>query len=236
MRATKDRLFGCYLDSLAGKGAATDNTTTNGDFLLLLLLASYSSNDSNKHVIFLRHLGLFSSHAYSILKATEYKGKRFLKLRNPWGKSEWTGRWSDGSKEWSKEWLGALDALDHQFGDDGAFIMEYEDFLQTWYAVERTQLFDDSWVMSSHWLNVTGRTYPAAWQYGDVSCKCRFNFFLNILFVHWETFTHQSRFLSSTTPHPSSSSPKLMIDTGTNFLGILSGLLILLFTKKEKRR
>lgn len=142
MRATKDRLFGCYLDSLAGKGAATDNTTTNG---------------------------LFSSHAYSILKATEYNGKRFLKLRNPWGKSEWTGRWSDGSKEWTKQWLGALDALDHQFGDDGAFIMEYEDFLRTWYAVERTQLFDDSWVMSSHWLNVTARAFPAAWQYGDVS-------------------------------------------------------------------
>ncbi|GJJ11681.1 hypothetical protein Clacol_005917 [Clathrus columnatus] len=142
MRATQDRLFGCYLDSLAGKGAATDSTTTNG---------------------------LFSSHAYSILKATEYKGKRFLKLRNPWGKSEWTGRWSDGSKEWTKEWLGALDALDHQFGDDGAFIMEYEDFLKTWYAVERTQLFDNSWIVSSHWLNVNARRLPSAWQYGDVS-------------------------------------------------------------------
>ncbi|KAF8521601.1 cysteine proteinase [Hysterangium stoloniferum] len=142
MRATKDRLFGCYLDSLAGKGAATDNTTTEG---------------------------LVSSHAYSILAALEYNGKRFLKIRNPWGQGEWNGRWSDGSKEWTKEWLPALDRLDHQFGDDGCFIMEYSDFLKTWYAVERTQLFDDSWIQSSHWLNITSRSFPCAWQYGDVS-------------------------------------------------------------------
>lgn len=47
-------------------------------------------------------------------------------LRNPWGKIEWTGRWSDGSKEWTKEWVGALDELGHSFGEDGQFIMECE--------------------------------------------------------------------------------------------------------------
>ncbi|KAF8499476.1 cysteine proteinase [Hysterangium stoloniferum] len=130
MRATKDRLFGCYIDSPAG---------------------------------------LFSSHAYSILLALEYNGKRFLKIRNPWGKSEWTGRWSDGSKEWTKEWRPALEHLDHEFGDDGCFVMEYSDFLKTWSTVERTHLFDDNWIQSSHWLNVTSRTFPCAWQYGDVS-------------------------------------------------------------------
>ena len=31
MRTANDRLFGCYLDSLAGKGFATDDTTTNGE-------------------------------------------------------------------------------------------------------------------------------------------------------------------------------------------------------------
>ncbi|KAF8512331.1 hypothetical protein JB92DRAFT_2928993 [Gautieria morchelliformis] len=141
-RAAKDRLFGCYLTSLAGKGIATSDTTING---------------------------LISSHAYSILNTVEYNGKRFLRLRNPWGKGEWDGRWSDGSKEWTKEWLGALDLLEHEFGDDGAFVMQYEDFLDTWYAVERTQLFDSTWIQSSHWLNVESRTFPCAWQFGDVS-------------------------------------------------------------------
>ena len=53
-------------------------------------------------------------------------GKRFLKIRNPWGDTEWIGRWSDGSKEWTKEWLDALPELGHKFGDDGEFLMECE--------------------------------------------------------------------------------------------------------------
>ncbi len=38
--------------------------------------------------------------------------------------SEWTGRWSDGSKEWTQEWLHFLPELGHEFGDDGQFVME----------------------------------------------------------------------------------------------------------------
>ncbi|TDL19165.1 cysteine proteinase [Rickenella mellea] len=110
-----------------------------------------------------------NDHAYTVLKAVEFKGKRFLKIRNPWGKSEWNGRWSDGSKEWTREWLEALGPLEHTFGDDGVFIMEYTDFLEYWDVIERTQLFDPSWIQSSHWLNVTSRPLPSAWQYGDVS-------------------------------------------------------------------
>lgn len=103
------------------------------------------------------------------MKAVEFRGKRFLKLRNPWGRSEWTGRWADGSKEWTTEWLEALTPLQHRFGDDGVFIMEYTDFLNIWTGIERTQLFDHSWIQSSHWLNVDSRPLPCAWQFGDVS-------------------------------------------------------------------
>ena len=168
LRAAKDRLFGCYLDSLAGEGAATDSTTTNG-----LILQHYYILSTLLRL----QTGLISSHSYSILAAVEYKGKRFLKIRNPWGAGEWNGRWSDGSKEWTKEWLGALDRLDHQFGNDGSFIMQYEDFLDTWYAVERTQLFDSTWIQSSHWLDVPPRPYPCTWQFGDVSCRHQFIWF-----------------------------------------------------------
>jgi hypothetical protein len=68
--------------------------------------------------------GLIAGHAYSVLRAVEYKGKRFLVIRNPWGKSEWTGSWSDGAKEWTPESIFTLNALDHTFGDDGQFVME----------------------------------------------------------------------------------------------------------------
>jgi hypothetical protein len=45
--------------------------------------------------------GIQEKHAYSIMEAREIDGQRLLKLRNPWGRSEWTGRWSDGSEEWT---------------------------------------------------------------------------------------------------------------------------------------
>ncbi|KDQ54805.1 hypothetical protein JAAARDRAFT_37910 [Jaapia argillacea MUCL 33604] len=113
--------------------------------------------------------GLYKSHAYSIIKAVEVKGKRFVKIRNPWGHSEWTGKWSDGAKEWTTEWLQALPELGHSFGDDGAFLMEYKDFLSTWSSVSRTMIFDSSWMLSSQWLDVVSRPFPCAWTFGDVS-------------------------------------------------------------------
>ncbi|CAE6428735.1 unnamed protein product [Rhizoctonia solani] len=113
--------------------------------------------------------GLVTWHAYAVLEALEVNGKRFVRIRNPWGKSEWNGPWSDGSKEWTKEWLGRLDELHHKFGDDGEFLMEYKDFLKTWVTIERSRLFDAGWKLSSMWLNVVSRTYPCAWSFGDVS-------------------------------------------------------------------
>jgi hypothetical protein len=63
-------------------------------------------------------------HAYAVLKAVEFRGKKFVKLRNPWGQSEWNGRWSDGSKEWEGEWLDALKPLGHTFGDDVGIVWD----------------------------------------------------------------------------------------------------------------
>ncbi|KAK7041561.1 hypothetical protein VNI00_009148 [Paramarasmius palmivorus] len=142
LKANVDRLFGCAYQTLDG--------TRSGD---------YNAQIS----------GLIGNHSYSVLKAVEHNGKRFVIIRNPWGGSEWTGRWSDGSKEWTKEWLDALPELGHVFGDDGQFVMEYKDFLDCWDQIDRTILFDSSWVMSSQWLHVTARPLPCAWTYGDVS-------------------------------------------------------------------
>ena len=56
--------------------------------------------------------GLVATHAYSVLDARELAkipglsitavlGKtKLIRLRNPWGKFEWTGAWGDGSPEW----------------------------------------------------------------------------------------------------------------------------------------
>ncbi|KAH8101749.1 hypothetical protein BXZ70DRAFT_73634 [Cristinia sonorae] len=139
--ANKDRLFGCSFDGI--------NTARTG---------AVSANVQ----------GLFGNHAYSVLRAVEVNGKRFVVIRNPWGEGEWTGRWSDGSKEWTYEWLKHLPALEHSFGDDGQFVMEYSDWLECFSDIDRCRLFDDQWVMSSQWLAVTCPPLPSAWSYGDV--------------------------------------------------------------------
>ncbi|KAB5589397.1 hypothetical protein CTheo_7164 [Ceratobasidium theobromae] len=113
--------------------------------------------------------GLMQAHAYSVVKAVEVNGKRFVRLRNPWGEKEWNGRWSDGSREWTPEWMALLPEIGHRFGNDGEFIMEYSDFLTTWSVIDRCRLFDKTWSMSSMWLEVMCRPFPCAWNYGDVS-------------------------------------------------------------------
>lgn len=60
--------------------------------------------------------GFVRGHAYTVLNAKEIKDPkdkektlRLLKIRNPWGDSEWNGAWSDGSKEWTADTMRELD-------------------------------------------------------------------------------------------------------------------------------
>lgn len=96
--------------------------------------------------------GIIEGHAYSIMRAVEMDGQRLLLLKNPWGKGEWTGSWSDGSKEWTPEWMMKLG---HRFGDDGAFWISYADFLKKYQIFDRTRLFTDDWIVTHQWTSLT---------------------------------------------------------------------------------
>jgi hypothetical protein len=73
--------------------------------------------------------GLSGNHAYSLLSAHEinHQGRmlRLVKLRNPWGKGEWKGDWSDRSPLWTPELRRQLNVTDT---DDGIFFMSFEDW------------------------------------------------------------------------------------------------------------
>ncbi|OHT08670.1 hypothetical protein TRFO_22760 [Tritrichomonas foetus] len=72
-------------------------------------------------------IGLITDHAYQILDVKEASGNQFIKLRNPWGRFEWTGDYSDSSNKWTpllKKQLGYTNS------DDGSFWMLYKDFIK----------------------------------------------------------------------------------------------------------
>lgn len=70
--------------------------------------------------------GIIAGHAYTLSAVkTLSNGTTLLKLRNPWGKGEWTGNWGDKSNLWTpalKQEAGWTDT------DDGTFFMTYNDF------------------------------------------------------------------------------------------------------------
>ena len=50
--------------------------------------------------------GLVQGHAYSVISCLEVDEPsvgswKMLRVRNPWGKFEWQGDWSDNSEKWN---------------------------------------------------------------------------------------------------------------------------------------
>jgi len=78
--------------------------------------------------------GLVAGHAYAVLQCRELYGIRLMQLRNPWGRFEWTGDWSDASALWDThlEIQAALwrERAAHRPGgsDEGSFWMSFKDF------------------------------------------------------------------------------------------------------------
>ncbi|XP_059155329.1 calpain-5-like isoform X2 [Physella acuta] len=85
--------------------------------------------------------GLVKGHAYGItaVKNVHLEGSGLfglfnreklpmIRLRNPWGKGEWKGAFSDGSPEWNKISSGDRTKIGLTFEEDGEFWMTFEDY------------------------------------------------------------------------------------------------------------
>eukprot|EP00438_Fugacium_kawagutii_P021001 Skav228366 [mRNA] locus=scaffold1981:186121:187188:+ [translate_table: standard] len=82
--------------------------------------------------------GLVAGHAYSILKVRKVNGGfmtsedfKMIQIRNPWGRGEWSGNWSDKSPLWDQH-PAVKKSLEHEDKDDGIFWMSWDDFIANW--------------------------------------------------------------------------------------------------------
>ncbi|XP_066293758.1 calpain-9-like [Branchiostoma lanceolatum] len=121
--------------------------------------------------------GLVSGHAYTITGVAKIRnfGKthKLLRIRNPWGRQEWTGAWSDGSPEWQRMPGDVLQRLGYENKDDGEFWMEYGDFFQFYREVTIASLGEheaDKTGVKSKW-DVAQEM--GEWERGETAGGCR---------------------------------------------------------------
>ncbi|OCT68063.1 calpain-2 catalytic subunit [Xenopus laevis] len=118
--------------------------------------------------------GLVKGHAYSIIATWEIqknsKKISLLRLRNPWGRVEWKGNWSDDSALWSEVDPEIRQKLQVR-SEDGEFWIQMEDFLRFFDILEVCNLTPESVTEESAHLWKTN-TFCGRWV-GHSAGGCR---------------------------------------------------------------
>jgi hypothetical protein len=101
--------------------------------------------------------GIVQGHAYSILQLASVDNISLIQLRNPWGRKEWNGDWSDDSKLWTRRMIAKLNFVK---SNDGAFWMSWQDFVVHFEDIYICRFFDKKqWVwqksLEGEWKGVT---------------------------------------------------------------------------------
>uniref|UniRef100_A0A673XJT3 Calpain-1 catalytic subunit n=1 Tax=Salmo trutta TaxID=8032 RepID=A0A673XJT3_SALTR len=113
---------------------------------------------------------LVKGHAYSV---TGFKGSptKLLRIRNPWGEMEWTGAWSDNSREWAGVDPSVRARL-YNRSEDGEFWMSFRDFLREFSRLEICNLTADA-LQASQVKKWSSALYPGEWRRGSTAGGCR---------------------------------------------------------------
>jgi hypothetical protein len=85
-----------------------------------------------------KSVGLQTDHAYSVLELVSVGSLRLLRLRNPWGRSEFSGRYSPGWGGWSDELRDAAGA--YGLEGSGIFLIELSDFVSYFSVIDVARL------------------------------------------------------------------------------------------------
>jgi hypothetical protein len=120
-------------------------------------------------------MGIVQGHAYSVLGIAEESDSngthQLIKLRNPWGATEWKGDWSDRDQHnWTSRMRQRLgyDAAAADT-DDGSFWMSWQDFCRNYSTISLCRMFElvgdgGQWhraVMQAEWKGKTAGGLPS---------------------------------------------------------------------------
>ncbi|XP_053545722.1 calpain-1 catalytic subunit-like [Bombina bombina] len=118
-----------------------------------VLMACYIQAPSPSEVGYVNDDGLVLGHAYSVIganKVTSSSGEvSLLRLRNPWGFTEYKGPWSDRSSEWAS--VLHNDQKLNLLKEDGEFWMSIEEFCRifSWLVLCRVNLDSAQWSVTN---------------------------------------------------------------------------------------
>ena len=129
-------------------------------FPMCTAVASQTDDDlTNANV---KSVGLVDAHAYSLIGAKlitlDDKGntERLVQVRNPWGKKEWQGAWSDKSEKWDDFTKRQVDLQDK---DDGCFWISFADYVKFFYITTICYYYEnhyDNFLADQHELQKFG--------------------------------------------------------------------------------
>lgn len=118
----------------------------------------------------MKKAGLIDCHAYTLINCCEVTlddgvtTERLCLIRNPWGRHEWNGKWSDSSPEWTESVIAQVPF--YQNKNDGCFWICYDDYLEFFYITTICYYLDD------YVDETVPDQHPQAWQLGVKRGNC----------------------------------------------------------------
>ncbi|KAK6628177.1 hypothetical protein RUM43_001989 [Polyplax serrata] len=114
-----------------------------------LLIASINPEKETKRQLRLRN-GLVTQNAYSVTGLARVRGHfgetPLVRLRNPWGKGEWNGPWSERSWEWDGLSERNKELLSVRVQNEGEFWMSFDDFVRHFTHLDLIHVSPDDWM------------------------------------------------------------------------------------------
>mmetsp|Transcript_40684 Transcript_40684/g.53368 ORF Transcript_40684/g.53368 Transcript_40684/m.53368 type:complete len:345 (-) Transcript_40684:115-1149(-) len=127
----------------------------NRNYPMCTAVASQTDDNLSRKTV--KTSGLIDAHAYSLIAAKVIKlengqQERLIQIRNPWGKKEWQGDWSDKSPKWTASTKQQVNLQDK---NDGCFWISFKDYIKFFYITTicyYNEQIEDNYVPDQHEL------------------------------------------------------------------------------------